>query len=86
MVDVDLAKELFEIWDVRGMGELEFGQVSEHFIALGLAGQPAQALKILKTLKAATGSLDIDSFTVKDFLQSFKPDKLGTIVCQKIND
>ena len=27
MADVDLAKELFEIWDVRGTGELEFEQV-----------------------------------------------------------
>ena len=40
MADADLAKELFEIWDVKGLGELTYGQVEEHFIALGLSGHP----------------------------------------------
>ncbi len=85
MADVDLARELFEIWDSRGVGELAYEQVEEHFIALGLAGHPEQALKILRTLKASTGSLDIESFSLKDFLQCFKPDKIGSLVCEKIN-
>lgn len=38
MVEIDLAKELFQSWDLKGLGELEYSQVQEHFIGLGLAG------------------------------------------------
>ena len=60
-----MAKELFEIWDVKGIGELDYAQVQEHFIALGLAEKPEHVLKLLRTLKAANNSLDVEnSFSI----------------------
>lgn len=71
MVEIDLAKELFQSWDLKGLGELEYLQVQEHFIGLGLAGSTDQVLKLLKTLKASTGTLNVPTFTLKDFLACF---------------
>lgn len=56
---------------------------------MSLAGNTAQALKILMTLKAVTGSLKAEkaeTFTIKDFLSCFRPDQLGTNICKKINE
>lgn len=48
VADIDLAKELFEVWDTRGVGEIDYTQVQEQFIALGLAEKPDQVSKLLR--------------------------------------
>lgn len=83
--EMDLAKEMFNLWDEKSIGQLSIDQIAEQLISLGLNRDKRNTQQLVRALKNKT-SLSDDFLTLDEFMKCFNPDRLGLLFITKVNE
>ena len=90
---IEIAKDLFMIWDGDGEGSLSQDEIMKAFIQIGLSQDHLFAQKIMQNIKpkqVKKESLDeeeeSEDIKLKDFIKIFRNDEISDNLTKRINE
>ena len=86
---IDLATDLFYIWDADGEGSLSSNELCLAFVRIGLSHDHTFAKKILNSISPHVNISKNDDdieIRLKDFISIFRSDEISDRVIKKINN
>lgn len=84
-VEMDLAKEMFNLWDEKSIGQVTIDQIAEQLISLGLNRDKRHTQQLVRALKTKNSVTD-NFLTLDEFMKCFNPDRLGLLFISKVNE
>lgn len=86
---IQIAKDLFLLWDSDGEGSLSVDELIKAFMKIGLSQDHRFARKIINAIKPASME-DVDEADIeiklRDFICVFKNDEISDKIMKKINE